>query len=168
MQLRAIDKKIYRNHLRKTTFAAIFSLLCGSLILSTVLIHFIGNDTQSNFNLNLASIIVTIILMLITLLNVKRQPFFAEMYYVWRVKFELSHINRKMTAVENAAKSDNHLALNILAYYYQATEQIWLLDDNTVAMEEFVIKENKVKKWMANANHTPDVTVYNRVDLQQF
>lgn len=168
MQLRTIDKKIYRNHLRKATFAAILGLLCGSLILSTVLIYAIGSDTQNNFSLNLASVIVTVTLMLITLLNVRRKPFFSEMYYVWRLKFELSHINRKLKAVEKAAKNHDHTALNILAYYYQATQQVWLLDDNTLAMEEFVVKEDRAKKWMADANHTPDVTVYSRVDLHNF
>jgi len=168
VQLQTIDKKRYRDHARKTTFGAIALLLGGSLLLSSLLIHLVGDATGSNFNLNLASVIIMIAIMVIALLKFRSNPYFYEMDYVWRVKFELSHINRKILAVEKAAKNHNNIALDILGYYYQATQQVWLLDDNTISMEEFVIKESKFKQWMIDANHKAEISNYSRVLLHKF
>jgi len=168
VQLRSIDKKRYRDHSKKSTFGAIAILLGGSLLLSSVLIHLVGDVSGSNFNLNLVSIIVMIVLMIIALIKLRHKPFFSEMDYMWRVKFELSHINRKISAVEKLAKNNNAMALDILAYYYQATKQVWQLDDNTISMEEFIVKENKFKQWLADANYVADVNNYSRTELYKF
>ncbi len=101
-------------------------------------------------------------------INVKKKPYFADMFYVWQVKFELSHIQRKIKHVELAAKSKNDVALDILAYYYQATHQIWSLDDNTLTIEEFIVKENKFKDWVSQSTYTPNSDMYKRQNLQQF
>ena len=76
--------------------------------------------------------------------------------------------NEKLSTLELAAKSKNDVALDILAYYYQATHQIWSLDDNTLTIEEFIVKENKFKDWVSQSTYTPNSDMYKRQNLQQF
>lgn len=168
MQLRSIDKKQYRSRLKNTTIFTIIILFSSSLSLSALFIELMGKDGQSNFGFNMAGILITLVLLALLTLKFKTAPYFSEMYYVWCIKFELSHINRKIKAVETAAKNGNAIALDTLAYYYQATQQVWLLDDNTLTMDEFIKKENKFKQWMLDAEHFPDVSSYQRQNLQQF
>lgn len=170
MQLRFVDKKQYRSRLKNTTFFAIIILFAGSLSLSALLIELMnGNqNSQSNFSFNMAGVIITVLLMAIATLKFKEKPYFNDMYYVWCVKFELSHINSKIKAIEKSAKNGNAIALNILAYYYQATQQVWQLDDNTLTMNELIVKENKFKEWMSLAEHSADVSLYQRQSLKQF
>lgn len=168
MTLRDIDKTIYRRHLKMTTFATIAVLFVGALSFSTLLISTFGVDGQSNFRFNVMGVVVTLIFIGVVASQIKTHPYFDEMYYVWRVKFELSHINRKIRTIESAAKNSNVTAFNILAYYYQATRQVWQLDDNTIAMSELTQKENRLSEQMSQANFQPDVSNYQRQQLQQY
>jgi len=166
--LRSIDKKQYRRRLKNTTLFTIIFLFAGSLSLSTLFIELMGKNGQSNFSLNIAGVSLTVLLLAVLILKLKKIPYFSDMYYVWSIKFELSHINRKIKAIEFAAKNGNGIALDILAYYYQATKQIWLLDDNTLTMDELVTKEKDFIIWMSQAEHSADVCLYKRQQLQQF
>lgn len=168
MQLRIVNKEQYRSHLRNTTFGVIGSLLSGSLLLSSLFIKLVGDVTGTNFNLNLAAVFITSIIIVIFFFNVRKKPYFLDMFYVWNVKFELSHIQRNIKNIESAAINHNTVALDILAYYYQATHQIWMLDDNTLTIDEFIIKENKYKKWVLQSTYQPNVDMYKRTSLQQF
>lgn len=168
MLLRSIDKKQYRRRLKNTTLLTIIILFASSLSLSTLFIELLGEDGQSNFSLNMAGVAITVFLLAVLTLNLKNKPYFSSMYYVWCVKFELSHINRKIKAIELAAKSGNPIALDILAYYYQATKQVWSLDDNTLLMNELTVKENNFIIWLSKTEHCVDVTLYKRQQLQQF
>jgi len=168
VQLRTVNKKQYRKRLKNTTLAVITTLFVGSLSISALFITLLGSSTESNFNLNLASVFITLILVGMFFINAKSLPYFDEMFYVWKVKFELSHIQRNIKKIESAAKKQNELALIVLAYYYQATHQIWLLDDNTLTIEEFLVKESRFKEWVLQSNHNPDVNKYTREHLKQF
>ena len=142
--------------------------MVGALSISTLLILFLGNDEGSNFNLNLAGVIITIVILAIVASQVKSKPYFAEILYVSRLKFELSHINRKLKAIEKAAKNENTIALDILAFYYQATRQIWTLDDNTITMSELNTKESKFFEQVNQLNYQADANRYSRDLLAQF
>lgn len=142
--------------------------MVGALSISSLLILFLGNDEGSNFNLNLAGVIITIVILAIVASQVKSKPYFAEILYVSRLKFELSHINRKLKAVEKAAKNENTIALDILAFYYQATRQIWTLDDNTITMSELNTKESKFFEQVNQLNYQADANRYSRDLLAQF
>lgn len=142
--------------------------MVGALSISSLLILFLGNDEGSNFNLNLAGVIITIVILAIVASQVKSKPYFAEILYVSRLKFELSHINRKLKAIEKAAKNENTIALDILAFYYQATRQIWTLDDNTITMSELNTKELKFFEQVNQLNYQADANRYSRDLLAQF
>lgn len=142
--------------------------MVGALSISSLLILFLGNNEGSNFNLNLAGVIITIVILAIVASQVKSKPYFAEILYVSRLKFELSHINRKLKAVEKAAKNENTIALDILAFYYQATRQIWTLDDNTITMSELNTKESKFFEQVNQLNYQADANRYSRDLLAQF
>ncbi|OIQ47794.1 MAG: hypothetical protein BM565_04645 [Gammaproteobacteria bacterium MedPE] len=168
MQLKDIDKATYRQHFKYTTFAVIAGLMVGALSISSLLILFLGNNEGSNFNLNLAGVAITIVILAIVASQVKSKPYFAEILYVSRLKFELSHINRKFKAIEKAAKSENTTALDILAFYYQATRQVWTLDDNTITMSELNSKEAKFFEQVNQLNYQADANRYSRDLLAQF
>ena len=142
--------------------------MVGALSISSLLILFLGNNEGSNFNLNLAGVIITIVILAIVASQVKSKPYFAEILYVSRLKFELSHINRKLKAIEKAAKNENTIAFDILAFYYLATRQIWTLDDNTITMSELNTKESKFFEQVNQLNYQADANRYSRDLLAQF
>ncbi|MGB0833028.1 MAG: DUF3087 family protein [Psychrobium sp.] len=168
MQLRDIDKATYRKHFKYTTFAAIGCLMVGALGISTTLIALFGNPQGSNFNFNLTGVVVTIVLMAIVASRLKDKPYFSEIVYVSKLKFELSHINRKLKTIEKSVANNNPDAFDIMAFYYQATRQVWELDDNNITMSELNVKEVKFFEKVNQANFQTDVNRYSRDLLEQF
>lgn len=168
MQIRDIDKATYRKHFKHTTFAAIGCLMVGALGISTTLIALFGNPQGSNFNLNLTGVVVTIVLMAIAASRLKDKPYFSEIVYVSKLKFELSHINRKLKAIEKSVANNNPDAFDIMAFYYQATRQVWELDDNNITLSELNVKEGKFFEKVNQANFQTDVNRYSRDLLEQF
>lgn len=168
MQLRDINKITYRAHLRYTTIVCIIMLFVGALTTSALLVQWLGHTSDSNFYLNVLSVALTITIMGSIAYNKRTHPYFSEMYYVALVKFELSHINRKIKLIEKSCDIHNTVALDVMAYYYQGTKQVWSLDDNTLAMNEFTIKENKFIAITQACDYTTDVTRYHRELLKQF
>lgn len=168
MQLRDIDKATYRKHFKHTTFAAIGCLMIGALGISTALIELFGDPQGSNFNFNLAGVLVTVVAMAIAASQLKDKPYFSEITYVSKLKFELSNINRKLKAIEKSVSNNNTDAFDIMAFYYQGTRQVWELDDNTITMSELNAKEGKFLEKVNQANFQVDVNRYSRDLLAQF
>jgi len=168
LQLKDIDKATYRQHFKYTTFAVIAALMIGALSISSILILFVGDVDGSNFNLNLAGVIISVVILAIVASQIKSKPYFAEILYVSRLKFELSHINRKLKAVEKSAKNNNTTAFDVLAFYYQATRQVWTLDDNTLTMSELNSKESMFFDQINQVNFQADASRYSRDLLTQF
>lgn len=114
------------------------------------------------------AVVVSVAAILSTLSMLKNKPFFAEIYYVWCLKMELNFINAKLRQVEAAAAKENVIAIQTLGFYYRASRQLWLLDDNTIAIDSLNLKEQRLKEQAAHLNLTISPENYEREHLKQF
>ena len=66
--------------------------------------------------------------------QLKTQPFFKEIYYVWQLKQLQNRIYRKLAKVQAAAADNDVNALITLLFYFTSLRQVYLLDDNTLTL----------------------------------
>ena len=136
MQLIEINKTQYRRHLNRIILACIATLLIGSLSISSLLIHFFSDGSQTHFGLNLIGVALTGGMVLLLLRHFSGHPYMREIMYVWQLKKELNLINRRMRQVRQAARQGNYNAMLALNYSYQGSQQLWQLDDNNITLDD--------------------------------
>ncbi|OZB37462.1 MAG: hypothetical protein B7X50_12425 [Alishewanella sp. 34-51-39] len=86
MQLKVIDKALYRKRLNQITVLSILALLIISLASSTLLISLLSDGSGSNFWLNFGGVVIGCILVGSALKKLKRHPYFSEVAYIWDLK----------------------------------------------------------------------------------
>lgn len=168
MQLKDIDKAIYRKHLNIVIWATIVTFGSGALLFSTLLITFFADDQGTNFKFNLAGVIAAGFLVTTVLLRFKRHPFLHEVAYVWDLKQELLQINRRITKLNQAAAQGEREAMIALNYCYQGSKQLWQLDDNTITMEELEKKMALLKQQMEEFQIEVSMEEYRRELLSRY
>jgi len=114
------------------------------------------------------AVVVSVAAILSVLMLNRHRPFFVEIYYVWQLKMELNFINAKLRHIETSASNDDQTALTVLCYYYQASRQLWTLDDNLISIDTLDIKQNKLIKRLSLLNLDISATDYQRNLLKQF
>lgn len=167
MQLLPIDKQRYRQRLNRITVCSIMALIVISLSASTLLIALLSDGQSSNFWLNVSGVAIACFIVGMTLKHLQPHPYFTEVAYIWQLKHELNLIQRKMSQIEAAASQNNPIALVVLAFSYQASKQVWQLDDNTLMMSELNIAENKLQQQITAAGLHIDPTAYQRSLLER-
>ncbi len=135
IKLQDINKARYRKHLNIVIGVVIVLMLSLSLGCSTLLIQVFGSD-GSHFKLNLAGVAIAGVIVLLLLKAVRYEPFMYEVMYVWELKKSINLINRHINKVIAAVEEGDKVAMQILNYCYQASKQLYTLDDNTVNMDE--------------------------------
>ncbi|GHG66992.1 DUF3087 domain-containing protein [Alishewanella longhuensis] len=168
MQLKMIDKTLYRQRLNRITVASILALIIVSLSSSTLLIALLSDGTGSNFWLNFSGVAMGCLIVGYTLKRLKQHPYFSEVAYIWDLKHELNLIQRKRKAIDAAAAQNDINALIIQAFSFKASKLVWQLDDNTLMMSELTIADNKLQQQIAAAGLTLDATDYERDLLARF
>lgn len=137
MQLRPVDKALYQKRHKRVVIGLIASLAILSLVFSTTLIELYGNsEAGSNTLLNAAGVLLAVVILAITVHQLKQKPYFEDIAYVWALKQELTQINRRITKIKAAAEQGDVNAMIILNYCYNASEHVWQLENNTLVMEE--------------------------------
>ncbi|MRI31744.1 DUF3087 domain-containing protein [Endozoicomonas sp. OPT23] len=142
MQLQEIDKATYRKHANIVIGSFIAGLVILSLTISFTLIAYYGQtpvegaESTGNFRFNLAGVIAAALICSAILFRLRNHPFLAEVYYIWRLKQLTNRIYRKLAKVKVSADENNQNALVCLTFYYTALRQIYLLDDNTLTLQE--------------------------------
>ncbi|WP_016956994.1 DUF3087 domain-containing protein [Catenovulum agarivorans] len=131
-----INKDTYRQHLNRVIISCIIALTALSLGIAQLLIQLFPDADGSHFHWNLFGVIVGCIVVGITLNKYKSHPYMHEVYYVWRLKKQLNYITRKRTKLNKAVEAGDVKAMQIMYFYYQGCRRLWLLDDNTITMEE--------------------------------
>jgi len=168
MQLKTIDKTLYRQRLNRITIASILALLVISLSSSTLLIALLSDGTGSNFWLNFSGVVIGCVTVGYTLKRLKSHVYFTDVAYIWDLKHELNLIQRKMKAIEAAAAQNMPEALLTLLFSYQASRLVWQLDDNTLMMSELAIAQNKLQQQIDTAGLTLNAADYRRDLLTRF
>ncbi len=155
MKLREIDKSRYRKHSRLLFFAIVGALVVIALGSSTLLIHWLGTPGETHFSLNLTGVVLAVIVVTYAVYQFRGHPFMVEVVYVWNLKKQLNAIYRKQRKIEPLIEDNNVDAMVIMNYMYQGSKQLYELDDNTITMDELLIK----------ASHLRDKTEENRLEI---
>ncbi|MDP2561556.1 DUF3087 family protein [Psychrobium sp. 1_MG-2023] len=168
MKIKNIDKTRYRSHLNKIIIVCIVALLLGSIGISQMLILLLSQPDADNFYFNLMGVVLTLVSILMTLSAFKHHPFMTEVYYVWQLKMEINHINRKLRHVEQGIESQQHAAFVIMNFFYHASRQLWTLDDNTISIDSLTIKEQQLAGLLAQNNLKVSTDDYKRELLTNY
>ena len=140
MQLREIDKTRYRKHLRLVFAGMAAVLIIIAISTSALLINLFSSPEASHFMHNLAGVVIAAFFVGFVLTKLRQHPFMFEVVYVWDLKQQLNRISRKQRKIEAAADEGNHDAMIIMNYLYRGSKQLYLLDDNTITMEDLAVK----------------------------
>jgi len=140
MQLREIDKTRYRKHLRLVFAGMAAVLIIIAISTSALLINLFSTPEASHFMHNLAGVVIAAFFVGFVLTKLRQHPFMFEVVYVWDLKQQLNRISRKQRKIEAAADEGNHDAMIIMNYLYRGSKQLYLLDDNTITMEDLAVK----------------------------
>jgi Protein of unknown function (DUF3087) len=168
MQLREIDKTRYRKHL-KVVFASMAAvLIIIALSTSALLIYLFSNPESSHFMHNLAGVVIAAAFVGFLLTKLRQHPFMIEVVYVWDLKQQLNRINRKQRKIEAAVEEDDHDAMIIINYLYRGSKQLYLLDDNTITMEDLAIKIQALDSRMEAAGLSLSTDSYDPSMLDRF
>ena len=168
MQLREIDKTRYRKHL-KVVFAGIVAvLIIIALSTSALLIYLFSNPESSHFMHNLAGVVIAAAFVGFLLTKLRQHPFMFEVVYVWDLKQQLNRIHRKQRKIEATVEDGDHDAMIIMNYLYRGSKQLYLLDDNTITMEDLAIKIQALDSRMEAAGLSLSTDSYDPSMLDRF
>ena len=149
MQLKPVDKAIYRSHLNRIIIVFVVTFAALALGFGTILISLFGEtpvdgEQVNNFRFNLLGVILGLIVVGALLNKAKDHAYFEEVYYVWQLKQIHNLIYRKLKKIKSAATENNVDALIILHFYYTSLKQVYELDDNTLTISNVNTELDKV------------------------
>jgi hypothetical protein len=168
MKLREIDKIRYRKHLRMVFAGIAVALLIIALSFSTLIIHLFSTPEVSHFWHNLAGVAVAAVIVAYGLNKIRQHPFMAEVIYIWDLKQQLNRIYRKQRKIEVDLGRSDHDAMIIMNYMYRGSKQLYLLDDNTITMEDLLIKIKILDDRMQEAGLSTSTDSYSPAMLERF
>ena len=168
MQLREIDKTRYRKHLRLVFAGIAVALLVIALGFSTLVIHFFSSPDVPHFWHNLAGVVFAAVIVAYVLNKLRKHPFMSEVVYVWDLKQQLNRIYRKQRKIEEVLERSDHDAMIIMNYMYRGSKQLYELDDNTITMDDLLIKIQILEKRMQAAGLSLSTDSYNPAMLDGF
>ena len=168
MQLREIDKTRYGKHLRLVFAGIAVALLIIALSFSTLIIHLFSTPDVSHFWHNLAGVVVAAVIVAYVLNKIRHHPFMTEVVYVWDLKQQLNRIYRKQRKIEEVLENSDHDAMIIMNFMYRGSKQLYLLDDNTITMEDLQIKIQVLDKRMLDAGISTSTDAYSPAMLERY
>ena len=168
MQLREIDKTRYRKHLKVVFASMVAVLIIIALSTSALLIYLFSNPESSHFMYNLAGVVIAAAFVGFLLTKLRQHPFMFEVVYVWDLKQQLNRISRKQRKIEAAADEGDHDAMIIMNYLYRGSKQLYLLDDNTITMEDLAVKIQVLGSRMEAAGLSLSTDSYDPSMLEKF
>lgn len=168
MQLRKIDKTLYRKRLRVVFTGIAVSLMIISVTSSTLFIDLFSKPDASHFFHNLAGVAFAAVIVIIVLNKLRQHPYMLEVVYVWDLKQQLNRIHRKLHKIEIAVENNNHDAMNVLNFMYRGSKQLYELDDNTITMENLMSKIRVLDRRMEDAGLSLSTDKYSPTLLDKF
>lgn len=140
MEIKKINKDIYKKKVNLVIGGFVALLAISSLAFSTLLIVLFGNtevvpeQSTGNFHWNLIGVVLAVATSLSLLNQIKTRPYMEEVLYVWKLKQLHNKIFRKLKSIKAAASNDDVKALTTLKFYYKTQQQVFELDNNTLTM----------------------------------
>ncbi|OBT07929.1 hypothetical protein A9264_05525 [Vibrio sp. UCD-FRSSP16_10] len=168
MQLKSINKQLYRSRLNIVIVACIASLAIFSLAISQTLIYLFPSETGSHFYWNLLGVIVSAILLVLALNKLRSHPKMTEVVYVWELKHALNLIHRKNRKLLSQAQIGDVNAMLALQFSYTGSKQLWELDDNTITMSSLNKAQAQLDDWVTAFGLSLDIKQYHSGLLKAF
>lgn len=168
MKLQQIDKDRYRKHLNMASVIAIAILIILSLVYAQLFIHFFADGESSNFKFNLLGVILGIISLIPIFNQVRSHPYLTEVMYVWELKQATNKIYRKLHKINAAVANADVDAIIILNYYYTASQQLYVLDNNTLTLTTLQTDKAKLQTLIESKKLSIDTDDYQAALLQKF
>jgi len=148
MQLKEINKAIYRKRLNIVIALFITCLTLISISLGAIFIELFGDalpaidpetgEALSNFRYNFVGVILALLICISILQQFKNHPFCKEIHYVWVLKQVQNIIYRRLKniklAVKNHEDEPDINAFVVLNFYYKSLIQVYNLDNNTLTI----------------------------------
>lgn len=173
MQIKNINKQVYRRHLNRVIIAfilcfMILSILFGQLLLlifvdlgsdvNTALSKVEANQPKSNLGYNATGVLIALIVCSAIINKIKSTRYFSEILYVWQMKQLHNLIYRRLPKIKAAAEQGKQDAFIILTFYYQSLEQIYCLDDNTLTLAELHKAQSQLAEQIQNRQLTATIS----------
>ena len=168
MQLKEIDKNRYRKHYRLVFAGIAFVLLIIAPATSALIISLFPNPEGSYFVHNLSGVLVGIAIITFSLNKFRHHPFMYEVMYVWELKKQINKIHRKQRKIEAAVEENDKDAMIIMNFMFHASKQLYELDDNTITMDDLMIKMQVHDARMEEAGLSSSTDSYNPDMLERF
>ncbi|MGB1238394.1 MAG: DUF3087 family protein, partial [Pseudomonadales bacterium] len=128
---------------------------------STLLIHYMGGPEGENFWLNVVGVIIAVLSLSLIYNALKHHPFFSDIIYVRDLKSQMNTIYRKQRKLKEAAQGGDAKAIAILDFSHRASEYVYLLDNNTLTLEELRSAHREVLA-LAQQHLNGDIPEYQR------
>ena len=168
MQLKEIDKNRYRKHYRIVFAGIAFVLLVIAPAASALFINLFSNPEGSYFVHNLAGVLTGVAIITFALNKFRKHPFMYEVMYIWDLKQQLNKIHRKQRKIEAAIENNDKDAMIIMNFMLHGSKQLYELDDNTITMEDLLIKIQVHDERMEAAGLSSSTDSYNPTMLERF
>ena len=168
MQLKEIDKNRYRKHYRLVFAGIAFVLLIIAPATSALIISLFPNPEGSYFVHNLSGVITGVGIITFLLNKFRQHPFMYEVMYVWDLKQQLNKIHRKQKKIEAAVENNDKDAMVIMNFMLHGSKQLYELDDNTITMDDLLIKIQVHDERMEEAGLSSSTDSYNPDMLERF
>ncbi|MFT6153325.1 MAG: hypothetical protein ACJA0E_000120 [Bermanella sp.] len=168
MKLQNINKERYTKHLNIVIVALIISLMVLAISFGQIIISLLSDGTGSHFVYNLAGVAFAAAVCLKVVHSFRYHEFMSEVYYVWRLKQILNAIYRKLTKIKKARDEGDISAFIILNYYYQASEQLLTLDNNTITMDSLKTDQDTLQSLIQSSNLKIQIEDYHTELLNAF
>lgn len=137
MQLREIDKVLYRKRMNIILACTVIILLVTSLTVSNTLIAAFGSEVDGdNFWWNVIGVIAGLSVVGIAYKIFGKSSLMDEVNYVRNLKAEMNRIYRSSKKINAALEEDDKTAMIISYFNLQASKQVYQLDNNTLTMDE--------------------------------
>lgn len=131
-RLKKINPDEYRSQTRKATWIIITIFVALAMLLSSLLVMFLGEPGGDNFRLNIAGVALgvfsTAALVRVVLI---KQPWMAANIYGWQLKRSLMSVTNVMHHVTDGVAARNPAAMKLLRFYHLGLMQMHQLDANS-------------------------------------
>ncbi|WP_371372347.1 DUF3087 family protein [Thalassotalea aquiviva] len=169
MQLKAIDKDLYRQRLNYLIIAFILAFASLAIGLGQLLIWATERQGADNFWLNFFGVAIALPICISVVNRFKHHPKMSEIYYVWQLKQQINFIYRKLKKIKQAGFEKNNLtALIILTFYYEACFQLYNLDDNTITLSSLKKEQQRLLEHCQSLNYKTASNAYHQRFLADF
>lgn len=164
MEIKKINKDIYKKKVNLVIRGFVALLAISSLAFSTLLIVLFGNievvpeQSTGNFHWNLIGVVLAVATSLSLLNQIKTRPYMEEVLYVWKLKQLHNKIFRKLKSIKAAASNDDVKALTTLKFYYTTQQQVFELDNNTLTMSSVNKELEAIEQIEAEQSLDLDIT----------